>query len=237
MKIGVLSDIHSNIFAFKSVLSEAAKHRVSSFIILGDIFGYYPWAKETYELLSSLNIFKIIKGNHDNLLIDKHIPKSMGKQYFYIKKNAVNLGLYLKHIKAMLKKMPYRDKFKLGRCDFIICHGTPDNPNDGRFYPDDKHGYKWFPKQNQIVILGNTHYPFIKHLKNGGMIINPGSVGQPRDGNVKSSWGILDSVTCRYQAYRTKYSQAEAISLLKKMKWKKEGILALQKNYQGKLVY
>lgn len=70
MKIAVLSDIHSNAFALREVLKEVESRGLDEIWLLGDIFGYYPWAADTFELLQPFqNNARTILGNHDLLLL------------------------------------------------------------------------------------------------------------------------------------------------------------------------
>ena len=60
-----------------------------------------------------------------------------------------------------------------------LQHGSPENPLEGRIYPDTCPPVS---KKNAIYLMGHTHYRMIKKDKNGALWINPGSLGQPRDG-------------------------------------------------------
>ena len=64
MKLAVIADIHSNKYALKSVLREVDRLDIQKIILLGDVFGYYPWAAEVYEMISKLDVIPIM-GNHD----------------------------------------------------------------------------------------------------------------------------------------------------------------------------
>ena len=73
MKLAIIGDIHSNKHAFKSVFQEINRLNISKIIVLGDVFGYYPWAVEVYKMISKLDIIAI-KGNHDVFVIQKNRP-------------------------------------------------------------------------------------------------------------------------------------------------------------------
>ena len=66
------------------------------------------------------------------------------------------------------------------------------------------------------MILGHTHYPFIKKAEDGRMIINPGSVGQPRDKNSSASWAIVDFMTGAVDLRRTRFKSQELIKEIEK---------------------
>ena len=68
MKIGVISDIHANIFALDNVLKEMSKYDVSKILVAGDLIGYYYWPKEVVSRLMTDEDVFCIAGNHEKLL-------------------------------------------------------------------------------------------------------------------------------------------------------------------------
>lgn len=229
MKIGLLSDIHSNCYALESVMKEASKRGINKFIILGDIFGYYPWAKETFNLIKKMQIFKIVKGNHD-YIVEGKLKSSLSKEIHVIaKKNRNDLKRFAPKSLAWLNNLSFAENFKYENYEYTICHGTPEDPINGRYYPDNNKKYMWFPKKNQIVIMGHTHYPLEKKLSNGGKIINPGSVGQPRDDKIGASWIIYDTGSSSVEFVRSIYDIEKVAAILTRLKWNKKAIIALNK--------
>ena len=75
MKIAILSDIHGNVFALKSVLNAVKKKDVSRLMIAGDFIGYYFWPAEVFNLLKDWDLVAI-RGNHDQMLKRAKIDKS-----------------------------------------------------------------------------------------------------------------------------------------------------------------
>jgi diadenosine tetraphosphatase ApaH/serine/threonine PP2A family protein phosphatase len=90
-----------------------------------------------------------------------------------------------------------------------------------------------------MLILGHTHYPMIRRLKDGGYILNPGSVGQSRDGNPDPSWIILDTGVVaegeRVRLRRVTYDRSEPLAVLKQLGWPARLIRALDKTAAGPL--
>ena len=234
MKYAIISDIHSNSFALKSVIKDIEKEKIKNYIILGDIFGYYPWAPETYKIIKNLTD-KIIKGNHDELLIKKNVPQPEPAYWHVIKHNENSLKTECDKSLEWVKSLKCEMFITIKDIKIKLFHGTPDNPLNGRYYPDDENHYNWFPGKNEIVLLGHTHYPMIKKCKSGGLIVNPGSVGQPRDGNIFPSWCVLNLDTMNVEIKRTCYDISKVINKLHELNWDKRCILALQKNYSGPL--
>jgi diadenosine tetraphosphatase ApaH/serine/threonine PP2A family protein phosphatase len=100
---------------------------------------------------------------------------------------------------------------------------------DSFIQEDDMKIYDWFPQKGEIILLGHTHYPILKNVDNGGIIINPGSVGQSRDGNLSSSFCILDTLSLEINFYRVPYDTEKVISELLEMKWYPRAVNSLKK--------
>ncbi|MBL4889001.1 MAG: metallophosphoesterase family protein [Candidatus Lindowbacteria bacterium] len=235
MPIAVLSDIHSNVFALEAVLERLEKDEITDVIILGDIFGYYPWAAETYHLLKDQNIIAFIKGNHD-VLVENELDLKKDSPLYYPLAQLNRSQLLREGPDAFewLRNMGCASDFEHRGREIRLCHGTPDDPVEGSLYPDNTEVYNWFPSNGQILLLGHTHYPLKKECE-GGVIFNPGSVGQPRDGNVESAYGILDLEKNTFEHHRVKYDVDSVTRILQNMKWNQYAIKALSKNYKGRL--
>lgn len=236
MKIAIISDIHSNCFALKAVLNDFDKKQVERIMVLGDIFGYYPWAYETYQLLKPyLGTGQFIKGNHDQLLFDTVPPDPQPSYWEAAKQNEIELKERSPEVLNWLGKLAFKSQFELNGRKISMAHGTPANPIEGRYYPDNTEVSDWFPAANEIQLLGHTHYPLLKQTADGGIIFNPGSVGQARDGNPMPAWGILNAQDMSFSFERTNYDNLAAMALLEKMNWEPRAIAALNKTKKGTL--
>ncbi|MCS6955486.1 MAG: metallophosphatase family protein [Candidatus Calescibacterium sp.] len=234
MKIAVISDIHSNKFALEKVLDDIKLNKCDLICCLGDIFGYYPWAYETYELLQEIEEMGLfIKGNHD-VLVEKMGENESKLEYYSIALQNREI-LAKKGYLSWLSHLPISLVFQLKKYKIYLYHGTPNNPLEGRFYPDDNITYDWFPSNKEIILLGHTHYSLIKKIRADSWIINPGSVGQPRDGDTRASWTLLDLTNMSIENRRVEYPIMQAIEELNNMNWNNRAIKALQKNYKGNL--
>jgi predicted phosphodiesterase len=240
LKIAIFGDIHSNYFAFQQLLVQLKQMNIEHVIITGDIFGYYPWACETYDLLNQISCeIHMVKGNHDQLILDKVNKSDLSLSVSYwpaIEQNLEQLQNHRYEGIKMLETLDSQSIFKTRNFTYSIFHGTPDDTLNGRYYPDDNNSYSWFPPINQITILGHTHYPIVKQLNSGGLILNPGSVGQPRDGNVNPSWIFIDEEKGLFLIKRFDYEIHHAIDELKKINWNDRAIRALLKSTTGKLI-
>ena len=222
MKIALLSDIHSNKYALKNALEALKEKNIDKYFFLGDMFGYYPWANETYQLLSELRLSRptdciFLLGNHDLLVreIDK-IPSPLPEYYPVILQNRSELP-----VEAInwLNSLSPSEETEILDYHLKLFHGTPSDPINGRFYPDDKNQYDWFPKQNEIIIMAHTHYPLAFQCATGGWIINTGSVGQPRKKNTKPNVVILDVPTLNIEFVTFSFDVEQVIQELQNINW------------------
>lgn len=227
MKIAIISDIHCNAKALKNVLHFLNGHAVDHYFIMGDTFGYFPWAAETWEMVKPLLLrSSCILGNHDELIIRDHPPEPLPEYWPVIEDNRRHLA---PEALAWLRSLTAERTVVLDNIRFRLVHGRPDNPLYGRYYPDNEETFDWFPAENEVLVMGHTHYPLRRNTISGGIMINPGSVGQPRDGVQTSSLCIFDSLNRTCTFHRVPYDVAETIRQLEEMNWYPRAIRALQK--------
>jgi putative phosphoesterase len=233
VKVAVLSDIHSNCFALRTVIAEMKAETPDAVIVLGDTFGYYPWAAETFRELRALNPLAIL-GNHDQLVLDAESPLSTIYVWEIAKQNECDLARTPEAL-AWLRGLQAMRTIEFGSTKVHCCHGTPDDPLRGRYYPDAPPDPIWGPPQGEVLLLGHTHYPLARYTPAGGLIANPGSVGQPRDGDTRASWGLFFPEERRFEVRRTAYDVAGVIERLEKLDWHPLATAALSKTKAGRL--
>ena len=191
MKVGVLSDIHSNAVALKSVLSRLADANVDRYICAGDVIGYYSLPNESISLLKEVDPLTV-RGNHDDGVMSE-TPSSFN----YYAKRALdwNRRQLTEESLQYLKRLPPTIRTTIGGSDILIAHGSPRNPINEYIYEEDISeeflDYS-FERRPDVVILGHTHKPYAKTIGET-LVLNPGSVGQPRDRDPRASYAILDT--------------------------------------------
>lgn len=194
--IYIISDIHGNYEALKAFFSSIKKTKKYKIYCLGDIVGYYYQANECLNLLRKYKV-NVIKGNHEiNLIKSMKSKKLLNK---YCEKYGNSYRIFLKKIskknKFFLKKLSLTKKIKVNNLSILFAHGSPWK-NDEYIYENkiNKH-IKKFKKYNfDICFLGHTHRRMNYRLQNK-LIINPGSIGQPRDKlKGKASWVEFDEM-------------------------------------------
>ncbi len=216
MKIGIISDIHANIYGLKAVLKKMK--RADVILCAGDIVGYYTFANEAIEEIKKNNI-KCVLGNQDAYLLGaitmSKNPLIKAPLNFTRKIISKNNLEYLRKIKNGSAKIEI-DGLKI-----MICHGSPWDKFEGYIYPDFNNFDKFKKIKSDLVILGHTHRPMIKKIGNL-TIINPGSCGQPRDYNNKASCAIFDTKSKKAKIIRVKYDISKVLKALEKQNFDKK---------------
>ncbi len=207
MKLAFISDVHANFDALKAVITDIQKNKVEKIFCLGDIVNYYYEPHKCIDLLIKNNV-KCIKGNHENILFETLKSKKKAKIFSKLYGNSIFMNFKLlkkKHIE-FLKSLKSQLKFSINKEKFFLAHASPWNINF-YFYPNVKK--KWFKKISnydyKYFILGHTHIAMIKKLKKNKILINPGSVGQPRNNLKGAQWLIFDTATKRMVQKKTLY--------------------------------
>jgi predicted phosphodiesterase len=227
MIVAVLSDIHSNVFALEAVLRDVELADITEIWVCGDTFGYYPWAADSFRLLQGAHTVAVL-GNHDGWVADHQSAPThiMGQ---IARRNAADLASHNPAALDWLAGLASTRTLIRNGWMITMAHGTPDNPLEGRYYPDDARSYPWLPQQGQVVVLGQTHYPLRRGDASSGLLLNPGSVGQPRDRNPMPSWALLDLATGTAELRRTAYDHIAVMERLRTLQWEDQIIQALDK--------
>jgi putative phosphoesterase len=205
MRLGLISDIHSNSIALERVLERFADEGVESILCAGDLVGYGSQPNRTIRLLRIADV-KSILGNHD-----EGILHGTPTDFNVYAKRALDWNR--RHLedenKEYLESLPEERKLKKGSRSIFMAHGTPKNPLTGYLFQEDvNRDFLEFSFNNppDVLVMGQTHIPYIEHVGNT-MIINPGSVGQPRDGDTRASCAIYDTDQHEGEILRVNYDQ------------------------------
>ena len=179
MRIAIISDIHGNYEALKTVLKDIRKLKIDKIYCLGDLVNYY------YEPDKCINIFirkkiQSIKVNHENILFSTFKNENKKKYYSRIYGHSININikkLKHKHI-IFLKKLKKRLTIQIKNLKIILAHGSPWSENT-YIYPNFKKKIKdnLAKYKADYIFLGHTHIPMNVKINNKTSVINPGSVG------------------------------------------------------------
>lgn len=226
-KYAVISDVHANCEALKAVLRDIKNRQIQNIFFLGDAVGYGPEPNESVELLKS-ECKTIIAGNHDWGVLGLTETGAFN-EYARIAL-AWTRGVLTAANSEILRTSPL--KSEISGMDITLVHATPCEPEKWHYLltlSDAEISFKYM--HTDICFIGHSHRPFIiKMLPSGELksnkqevlkqegcryIVNAGSVGQPRDGDPRACYAVVDEgrielarVAYDIQATQKKMSEA-----------------------------
>ncbi|RZM82617.1 metallophosphoesterase family protein [Leptolyngbya iicbica] len=195
MNIAILSDIHGNHIALNAVLKEIRQANVERLLLLGDYVGYYYQPAEVFRLLEDWPK-DMIQGNHERFLLDFEAGQCLRDEIH--RKYGSGLSIAFDELTReqihILKKLPASLMCSIDDLNFLLSHGSPQDA-DRYIYPDSPKTEldKIASFNADFVLMGHTHHPFVYASKNGTVLLNPGSVGQPRDVGNLASWCLVNT--------------------------------------------
>lgn len=225
MSILIVSDVHANLVALEAVLEAAGD--IEGLWNLGDIVGYGPRPRECVERIMSLRPSASLIGNHDwaaigRLALDEFNPVARYATYW----TTAHLGA--EHMRY-LESLPNR----VIEDDWMLVHGSPRHPVWEYVYTARIAHQNFELFDAPVCFLGHTHIQLyiseemagrnvapvhpsdgdVLDLTKGRFIVNPGSVGQPRDNNPDAAFALFDpvdrTVTFRRVPYDITETQAQ----------------------------
>lgn len=188
MKIGILSDIHGNLRALEAILHAFQLRGVKRIICLGDMIGYHHQSLEVLDLLMKLKI-ECISGNHEAYLLGNLKCSPMKWKAYFLEQVKENIPP--EHLEWLVA-LPESLEINIKDRHIAFFHGSPWNPLEEYIYPDSNKFGEFAALQWDYIFLGHTHYPMLKQERSIN-IINPGSCGQPRDKDIRSSAAVFDA--------------------------------------------
>ena len=218
MQYAIIADIHANLSAFTAVLDDIEQRGgVEEVWCLGDVVGYGPDPHQCIELLRQYN-HVCVAGNHDWAAIGKIAtsefnPDAAAACHWTAQQLSPEDVAYLDSLPLVINKG-----------DFTLVHGSPREPIWEYLLSTSqaKENFTYF--QSQFCLVGHSHVPLVfKYSETGAcsasplsadiklvlgkerLIINPGGVGQPRDGDPRASYAIYDSEARTVRLYRIPY--------------------------------
>ncbi len=196
MRLGVVSDIHGNLPALEAI--EAAMPPVEAVICAGDVVGYNPWPAACLDYVRREEI-PTVQGNHDRAVaVDggAHFNGMAKAGVAYARKQLDDDQL------NWLDALPTERFLANGRVHLV--HGHPDDPD--RYTYRRSFSPSMLAEDVALVIVGHTHIQAVQEFE-AGVVLNPGSVGQPRDGEPTAAFAVaeLDEVAVDVELHRVEY--------------------------------
>jgi len=193
MLAGVISDIHANRVALDAVLEDMPD--VDALVCAGDVVGYNPWPVECVDALRDRDV-PTVMGNHDRAVVTGtgFAGNRMADDGVEHAREALDDDRHEWLAGLPDQRLVFEDRLKL-------VHGHPEDPN--RYtYPD------LFSEDlldgEDVLVMGHTHVQ-AHETYDDGVVLNPGSVGQPRDRDPRAAYAIVDFDTLAVDEHRVEY--------------------------------
>ena len=212
MKVLLISDVHSNLPALDAVLGEA---RWDDVLFMGDAVDYGPFPFEVYSRLKRIRAKRVL-GNHDVAAASGLDCRSSPRTH----EAAVRT-----RERITFQRMPRRALQALGKAEKILDLAYGDLKVRALHASPDDELYRYITKEEaarldvrgtDLLLLGHTHMPY--EIKDGSRwIVNPGSVGLPKDGDPRASYAILDTSTREVLFGRAEYDVERVVAKLREL--------------------
>jgi predicted phosphodiesterase len=205
----LLYDIHGNVAALEAVLAEAEQAGATSYVLGGDYATFGPWPSETVELLESLPAPVRIRGNVERWLREEPEVPDEARQLVTTAVAVARESLD-DEVVTRLYGLPQRAELD----GILIVHGSPlsdiqtfapeTEPSESRMLAGES---------NRTILFGHSHRQFRRKGPRGTLLVNPGSVGAPLDGDPRAAWAILDDGEIHF--HRTEYDVERAAARMR----------------------
>ncbi len=218
MRHAVVSDLHSNIEALTAVLRAADDLEIDGVLCLGDLVGYGPDPNEVVDLIRT-RTRNIVRGNHDHAAVEP------GHEAYFNPWGQAAIRWTRRQLtkenRAFLSELP----FSLSASGVRLVHACPSEPEAWRYIMDaDDAAMEFDGFDEALCLFGHSHVPLCAAsagteavlvtgdevpIEDGRRyLINVGSVGQPRDGDPRAAFGVLDLDRSTISLHRVEYDAA-----------------------------
>src|SRR5262249_25209311 len=226
MRYLVLTDIHANLEALDACLGDAAARKYDQTLVLGDLVGYGADPNAVIERVRQLAPVAIVRGNHDKVACG--LEQADGFNSVARSAARWTYDALTTEDRSWLASLP-RGPHNVDEL-VEICHGSPSD-EDAYIFDELDAARALKASARPLCLFGHTHYAAVFELALDGLdsptlgtsteyrvsiaggskhLINPGSVGQPRDGDARAAYGIVDEDARRVELFRLDYPIEEA---------------------------
>lgn len=201
MTVALLADVHANLVALEAVLADLPP--IDGLWVMGDTVGYGPDPAETLALLRERSA-TLVAGNHD-----RAVATGEGLRLFNPFARAaaeLHRGWLSPEDRDALAALPVTLEPAEG---YVICHGSPRDPLWEYVFDTGTAAAAMATVPAARCCVGHTHVPAVFRLDDGRSLVNPGSVGQPRDGDPRAAYALLDVASGTVVFRRVEYDVGE----------------------------
>jgi diadenosine tetraphosphatase ApaH/serine/threonine PP2A family protein phosphatase len=220
LKVFACSDVHGNARALQAVLAVYREQRAREFLFLGDCVGYGAHPGGCIDMLLNLPRARLVLGNHDAALLDRHERGDLNA----FAAEAIGWSeraLGRSHLDALRRRFAMLREGK----EYCAVHSSPAHPEEWPYIFCEMDADTAFRTRDfTMCFVGHTHIPALYSFDKGecsivegapiGLdpgdryIVNPGSVGQPRDGDPRAACCVFDTDEGTITFYRCVYDAA-----------------------------
>jgi predicted phosphodiesterase len=224
MRYLILTDIHANLEGLETCLADARVRGYDETLVLGDVVGYGPDPNAVIDVVRALKPRAIVRGNHDKVALGFN----QAEGFHAAAKAAAHwmLESLTEENRAWLVALPMGPTV-IG--DLEICHGAPFD-EDAYIFDELDARHAFDSATAPLLFYGHTHFAVVFRLAkdsldvigpagngetelliepNAKYLVNPGSVGQPRDGDPRAAYAIYDTDAKRVDMIRLVYPLGE----------------------------
>ena len=207
--VALLYDIHGNLEALEAVLAEAEREGATTFLLGGDYAAFGPWPRETVERLDGVHEIARIRGNGERWLREEpEVPES-ARELVTAAITAARDSLG-DDLVSRLYALPERAELD----EILVCHGSPlsdvesfaseAQPGDERMLAGET---------GRTILFGHSHVQFRRGGPSNTLLVNPGSVGMPLDGDPRAAWAVYENGEISFR--RTTYDVERAAAQMR----------------------
>ncbi|MDA0802145.1 MAG: metallophosphoesterase family protein [Planctomycetota bacterium] len=244
MRTALISDVHANLAALKAVLAHIDSQGVDRILSLGDVIGYGPDPAECVDLVADRCEWSLL-GNHDYAVLYEptNFNAAAERAAFWTRRQLEPNDRWDTETVRRRWEFLGRMRVRVVEGDILAVHGSPRRPVNEYLFPDDvvqspSKLASVFERIDRACLVGHTHFPgvftddpeffYLEDLDDNTfdisdtekVIINPGSVGQPRDQDPRASYAILEhepskAVGGKVTFYRVEYPIDETVEKIR----------------------
>lgn len=222
MRVALLSDVHGNLPALEAVIADVERTAVDAVWVLGDTVGYGADPNAVVERLQQLGALAVL-GNHDAAAVGRAGTDGFNP----VAAAAVRwtAAVLAEEAAAWLAGLPEVRR----EGEVLLCHGTLRDPLWEYLFSEEAAHAHFALQTTPVSVVGHTHVPLVltddgarvagrrppvgERLdlpRSGRICLNPGSVGQPRDGDPRAAYALLDLSEGWFELRRVPYPVAVA---------------------------
>jgi predicted phosphodiesterase len=203
----LLYDVHGNLAALEAVLADAERAGATAYALGGDYAAMGPWPRETVELLDTLPVVVEIRGNADRWLREEPEAPAGAQALLAAGLQGARKALG-EELVARLYGLPEQAELD----GMLVCHGSPLSDIESfapKSQPDEERLLAG--EQARTILFGHSHRQFRRDGPNGTLLVNPGSVGAPLDGDTRAAWALYEKgeIGLRRTAYDVERAVAQ----------------------------